>query len=129
MAKKRQGSTAVEGTEPDPFVVDVEEWQAELNLPEDTAAELEALKERFEALNRSFGELLVYANMLDDRVQQLSGEPMVTSTVQSHTGNDGIARVHRMRPKPPELELIKNPKQLEDKNDDVSMLARMVVKR
>ena len=65
-------------------------------------------------------------NMLDERVQKLDGEPIITATVQQHIGADGIAELHRMRPEAPELEAIRNPKQL-NKADDKSALAKMVV--
>ena len=128
----------VEIDQPDDLVIDVEEWQAQLSLPEDTAGALLSLEKRFERLNQAFGQLLVYANMLDDRVQELGGEKQVTVKVQSHIGNDGIAEVHRMKPEVPELEDrqasgherdgLRDPTQLIDKSNDASRLAKMVVK-
>ena len=109
-------------------LVDVEEWQGQLRLPANTAADLASLEERLDNMNRKFGELLIYANMLDDRVRQLAGERILTTTVQSHVGSDGVAKVHRMRPEAPDMESIVNPKKLIDKNEDASRLARMVVK-
>ena len=95
MAKKETEDNAV--------VIDVDEFQAQLNLPEDTEAELAYMKMRFESLNAAFGELLLYMNVIDERVQRLDGEPIVTTIAHTHTGSDGISGMNRTRPTVPEI--------------------------
>lgn len=90
-------------TEDNAVVIDVDEFQAQLNLPEDTAAELAEIKSRFAALNNAFGELLLYMNEMDERFQRLAGDPVVTATVHTHIGADGVSGLNRARPTVPEI--------------------------
>ena len=82
--------------------IDIDEWKAHLSLPDDTEEALDELGTRFEKLNGAFGELLLYMNAMDERVQKLAGEKVVTTFAQTHIGADGIAGLHRMRPEVPE---------------------------
>lgn len=107
-------------------VIDIEELKLNLNLPDDTQLALIELGERFEALNKGFGELLVYMNLVDERIQRLDGEALVTATVQQHVGQDGTARVYRMRPEIPAMDDVRNPRDLV-KEGDKSALAKMVI--
>ena len=95
MAKKEEGEGAF-------LDIDIDELKAQLNLPENTDSALIELGKRFERLNGALGELLLYMNAVDERVQRLAGEPVVTTLSQSHIGADGIAGLHRMRPSLPE---------------------------
>lgn len=104
--------------------IDVDLWKLQLNLPEDTAAALLELLERFETLNSRFGQLLVYVNMVDERVLKLDGEPIVSTIIKSHVGSDGIAQIHRERPEVPET--IRDPVNNMER-EDKSTLAKMVI--
>jgi hypothetical protein len=94
MAKKDETEEIVD--------IDIDEWKAQLSLPEDTEGALLEIGTRFEKLNAAFGELLLYMNAIDERDQKLAGEPVVTSIALSHVGADGIANLDRMRPEIPE---------------------------
>lgn len=104
--------------------IDVDLWKLQLNLPEDTEAALAELLERFETLNSRFGQLLVYMNMVDERIQKYDGEPVVSTIIKSHIGSDGVAQIHRERPETPEL--IRNPLAI-NQDDKPSKMAKMVI--
>ena len=106
--------------------LDIEELKEQLNLPDNTQLALIELGERFSAINGRFGELLVYMNLIDERVQALGGEPQITAVLHQHVGQDGTAGVHRMRPATPELDEIRNPTDLKHEGDK-SAIAKMVV--
>ena len=108
------------------LVLDIEELRIQLNLPENTDLALLELSERHNALNMRFGELLVYMNLIDERIQRLDGEPVVSTTISQHVGQDGTAQVYRMRPEAPAIEEVRNPHDLA-KEGDKSALAKMVV--
>lgn len=91
-----------EDTEEPIVEIDVAEWKTHLSLPEDTEEALHELGTRFEKLNGAFGELLLYMNAMDERVQRLAGEPVVTTLSQTHIGTDGVAGLNLMRPEIPE---------------------------
>lgn len=106
--------------------IDIQELKEQLNLPDNTDVALAELSERFLALNDSFGQLLIYMNLIDERVQRIDGEAIVTTTIHQHVGQDGTAKVHRMRPEAPALDEIRNPKDLVD-DTKASKLAKMIV--
>ena len=106
----------------DGMVLDIDELRAALNL-DDIELKLDELMARVETMNARFGDLLVYMNMLDERVQEVAGEPVVSTIVKSHVGSDGVAQIHRQMPEIPEV--LRNPLHVE--TEDKSKKAKMVV--
>ena len=114
-----------EEKEPTFLDIDIAELKERLDLPEDTNAALVELGHRFEAINRRFGELLIYMNRVDERVQSLAGERQITTKIHQHIGNDGVTELSRSRPEVPDLADIRNPQNLQE--EEPSRALKMVV--
>ena len=106
----------------DGMVLDIDELRLALKL-DDIELSIEELMARVETINARFGDLLVYMNMLDERVQEVAGEPVVSTIVKSHVGSDGVAQIHRQMPEIPEV--LRDPLHVE--TEDQSKKSKMVV--
>jgi len=76
---------------------DVDEMRDELGIPE-LEAEIDELKRTVATLQNSVGEWLVYMNLMDRRLQALSGEPEISETVTYVARSDGDVELQRHRP-------------------------------
>ena len=80
------------------------ESEVELNFDLDELREemgVVALEERIAQFEQILTEMLTYFNVLDERVQQLQGDPVVTARHQMNIGDDGRIEVLRQRPSLP----------------------------
>lgn len=80
--------------------LDVEEMRVELGIVE-IEQKLEELQIGFARLQKSLGEWLVYFNMMDRRVQELSGEKVITEKLSYNARADGHIQLLRHRPPVP----------------------------
>lgn len=76
------------------FVFDVAEMRDQLGIDE--------LEAKLDMLNELFGEWLLYVNMVDERVQRLDAEPVVTTKHKLSVGPDGRLELERHRPPLPD---------------------------
>jgi len=76
------------------FVLDIAEMRDQLGINE--------LEAKIELLNQILGEWLLYVNMVDERVQRLDAEPVMTKKHKLNIGADGSIELERQRPPLPE---------------------------
>lgn len=80
--------------------LDVDDLRTQLGV-DLLEARIASLEAENLALRQSFGEWLTYVNMVDGRVQQLEGQPIVTSKQKMTVGPDGRAELERSKPQLP----------------------------
>ena len=80
----------------------VQEAELELNI-DDLRAELglDAIEERMDQLEALFTEWLTYLNMVDERLQRLDAQPVVTTKTKMNIGSDGRVELERLKPELP----------------------------
>lgn len=80
--------------------LDIEEMRVELGIVE-IERQLEEIQNSVSRLQNSLGEWLVYFNMMDRRVQELSGEKVITEKLSYNAQSDGHIQLLRHRPPVP----------------------------
>lgn len=76
------------------FVFDVEEMREQLGINE--------LEMKLDIMNELLGEWLLYINMVDERLQRLDAEPVITAKHKLNIGSDGRMELERHRPALPD---------------------------
>ncbi len=77
--------------------IDIEDLRVELGIVE-IERRLDEIELHTTRLQNSLGEWLVYINLLDRRVQELSGEKVVTEELTYNARADGHIQLLRHRP-------------------------------
>lgn len=80
--------------------IDIEELRVELGIVE-IERKLEEIQISVSRLQNSLGEWLVYVNLMDRRVQELSGENVITEKIAYNARADGHIQLLRHRPPVP----------------------------